>query len=312
MREISSITRRDLFDKLINDMYNEAPGWHWAGRFEEPDFLDRLYPVEELPSSDGRFPNAYSDIWQHCVNNPNDWQPDWIFNDERFELRDGNDEVLLNFLCEIIHPEVIKNQSHVSSIVSLMNEYLSADGWEVYQKSSISGRPVWGFQRIAIARSNHLQTIREFFPHVDSDYLQQQIHRMEKDVSENPVSAIGAAKDLIETVCKTILSEKGFAKSEIDTLKFPKLVRTALKELKLVPENISDAKKGSDVIKKLLNNFASIANCMRELRKSYGSGHGREASFKGLLPRHARLAVGSASTFATFLYETFKEQHEEK
>ena len=31
---------------------------------------------------------------------------------------------------------------------------------------------------------------------------------------------------------------------------------------------------------------------MAELRNSYGSGHGKDAKFKGLSPRHARLAVG--------------------
>ena len=51
---------------------------------------------------------------------------------------------------------------------------------------------------------------------------------------------------------------------------------------------------------------------MAELRNSYGSGHGKDAKFKGLSPRHARLAVGAGVTAVHFLWETFEEKHTEK
>ena len=48
----------------------------------------------------------------------------------------------------------------------------------------------------------------------DADYLRQQIIRMEEAVESDPALAIGTAKELIETCCKTILEERGepFAK----------------------------------------------------------------------------------------------------
>jgi hypothetical protein len=37
-------------------------------------------------------------------------------------------------------------------------------------------------------------------------------------------------------------------------------------------------------------------------------GHGKTADAKGLHPRHAKLAVGAASTLAVFLVETHNER----
>src|SRR5699024_12142258 len=33
-----------------------------------------------------------------------DWEDDWVFNDDRFQLRNGSDETFLNFLAETVHP----------------------------------------------------------------------------------------------------------------------------------------------------------------------------------------------------------------
>ena len=64
-----------------------------------------------MESNDSRFPNAIDDIWQHRINNPNDWEDNWIFNDSRFNLMSCDDSIFLNFLCEMIHPIVRENSS---------------------------------------------------------------------------------------------------------------------------------------------------------------------------------------------------------
>jgi hypothetical protein len=94
---ISEVTRRAIIDELIL-----GPTW-WAGRLEEPNFLARIYPMKELPSYDGRYTNAFGDVFQHRVNNL-DWGDDWIFTDDRFELATGPDEIFLRFLAETAHP----------------------------------------------------------------------------------------------------------------------------------------------------------------------------------------------------------------
>lgn len=33
-------------------------------------------------------------------------QYDWLFNDDRFPIKDGTDEELLDFICSVLHPGV--------------------------------------------------------------------------------------------------------------------------------------------------------------------------------------------------------------
>ena len=46
---------------------------------------------------------------------------------------------------------------------------------------------------------------------------------------------------------------------------------------------------------------------LAELRNLYGTGHGKDGKAQLLMPRHAKLAVGAATTLATILFETHKE-----
>jgi hypothetical protein len=139
----------------------------------------------------------------------------------------------------------------------------------------------------------------------DARHLAEQIRRIENSVNDDPSLAIGTAKELIETCCKTILSERG--KPITGTPDIPTLTKATLKELRLVPEGVSDASRGSDVIKRILQNLGTIGNGLAELRGLYGTGHGKDGKANGLTARHAKLAVGAATTLATFLFDTHEE-----
>jgi hypothetical protein len=52
------------------------------GRLNKTGFLGRVFDLESLPSTDSRFRDAEGDIWQHTVNNPGDWDADWVFHDD--------------------------------------------------------------------------------------------------------------------------------------------------------------------------------------------------------------------------------------
>jgi hypothetical protein len=77
-----------------------------------------------------------------------------------------------------------------------------------------------------------------------------------------------------------------------------------------VPEDIPESAKGADAIKRLLGNLGQVSQGIAELRNLYGTGHGKDGTFRGLGPRHARLAVGAATTLATFLFETHESRKE--
>lgn len=102
--------------------------------------------------------------------------------------------------------------------------------------------------------------------------------------------------------CKSILNNCNVSFSKSDDL--PKLVKLTVKQLELTPKDIPDKVKAGDTIKRLLSNLAVITQGIAELRNHYGTGHGKLNASKGLQPRHAKLAVGAASTLAVFLSET--------
>ena len=136
----------------------------------------------------------------------------------------------------------------------------------------------------------------------DARHLAEQVRRMENAIDDDPSLAIGTAKELIETCCKTIMAARG--KPVAGTPEVSNLTKETLRELKLIPEGVPDSTRGADVIKRLLMNLGTIGNGLAELRGLYGTGHGRDGRAKGLEARHANLAVGAAATLARFLFET--------
>lgn len=137
--------------------------------------------------------------------------------------------------------------------------------------------------------------------------IQQQIKRMKQSVESDPALAIGTAKELIETCCKVILAERHVSLDQ-KHLDISDLTKAVMRELKLVPEGVSEQRRGADTIKRILGNLANIGGGISELRNLYGTGHGQDGKAASLSARHARLAVGSAATFVNFLFETHKEQ----
>jgi hypothetical protein len=156
-----------------------------------------------------------------------------------------------------------------------------------------------------LAGSPSLEPLKAHAKALDANYLAEQIRRMEASIETDPSLAIGTAKELIETCCKTILAERG--KPVTGTPDVPTLTKETLKELKLVPDGVPDSARGSDVVKRLLSNLGTIGNGLAELRGLYGTGHGKDGKTQGVKPRHAKLAVGAAATLTTFLFETHKE-----
>lgn len=201
MNEISSITRRDIFDAISIIKID------WAGRLEEVAFLSRLYDLDSMASMDGRFPTAKGDIWQHRVNNY-DWEDDWVFNDKRFNLLNCNDDEFLGFLCQMIHPVVRPDKDEVEKILKLFNDNLCNDEFEIVETSHISNRPVFSGRRKFIGKASIEKRGNEIKNIFNADYVSRQINLMESSIEDSPYQAIGTAKELIETACKSIFKDR--------------------------------------------------------------------------------------------------------
>lgn len=295
---ITDITRMSIVDEMGARKIN------WAGRFDEPDFLSRLYNLEEMTSTDRRYSNAHGDIYQHRVNNL-DWEDDWVFYDGRFGLLKGDDETFLKFLAETVHPALRRPAQEVADLVAMYNEHLRHDGYELVETSQISGRPVFsGRSHLAVPGS--LRQVERAVQPGDRDYLTKQITRMEGSIESDPELAIGTAKELIETCCKTIMIALGEEPNKDWDL--PRLVKETAKRLQLTPDDVNPDAAAAESIRRVLGNLGSIVSGIAELRNSYGTGHGKSLGHGGLGPRHARLAVGAASTLAMFLFETYEQR----
>jgi hypothetical protein len=177
-----------------------------------------------------------------------------------------------------------------------MKKWIEKDGFQ-YSNGKV----------IPVGKNRAMEEIADATVSFDMPELHRQIERMKNAVEDDPGLAIGTAKELVETTCKTILEERGIPFDEDE--KISKLVKEARKALGLVPDNIPNSAKGSKIIHRLLSNLGNIAQGLGELRNLYGTGHGKTGKSKGLSARHARLAVGAASTLATFLFETHKKKN---
>ncbi|WP_064615388.1 hypothetical protein [Streptobacillus moniliformis] len=150
MGNISGITRRDIIDLFKNGitednwLVEETIYYPYYGRFDIVDFLKRLYKLDTWESGDSRLKNAEQEIMMHTRNG--DYSDNWIFDDERFHLIDGTDNVFLDFLCEVFHPEVRDENKEWKKYFEKINSLLREDGYELVASSKISGRDVFSWR----------------------------------------------------------------------------------------------------------------------------------------------------------------------
>ena len=174
MNRITDVTRQDIID-IIRDgfyfsyeepLYDGVKGGYILGydvrmpvygRLSEIEFLSRLYDLDNMPSTDRRYSNARGDIIQHTINN-DDWDNFWYFSDDRFHLSNGNDdEYLLRFICEMLHPAVRIESSDWQVYLDKFNEILNPDGYCLVAVKKISGRNAYEARErdhIIISHSN--------------------------------------------------------------------------------------------------------------------------------------------------------------
>ncbi len=150
MGRITEITKRDIYEMFregITDygIFDLKVDYPYYGRLDEIEFLERLYNLHEMESSDSRYSNAHGDIIQHTINN-DDYSYCWVFTDDRFQLNKGSDEIYLKFLCEVFHPYVRDEQRDWNRFFYEINKLIRVDGYELYSKEKISGRDIYGWR----------------------------------------------------------------------------------------------------------------------------------------------------------------------
>lgn len=139
-----------------------------------------------------------------------------------------------------------------------------------------------------------------------SGYMSQQIKLMLENQDSYPAEAIGKAKELVESCCRTILLRR-YETIDKDWT-FQQLVGRVFKVLDVMPNEVDDNSPIASSLKQIYGSLKGIVAPIAEIRNTYGTGHGRPVDFKGLDSRHAKLLVGMSVTLVQFLWAT----HEEK
>lgn len=140
-RRISELTRHDIVDFLA------AQQDSLYGRTALIEFLNRVWSLKEMPSSDPRFYTAEGDITQHMLNN-DDWDYKYLLW-EYLDLKECNDVIFLKLLEACVHPILRLSPDDVSERLAFFNEKLACDGYLLKEVDKMSGRPIYGARSIS-------------------------------------------------------------------------------------------------------------------------------------------------------------------
>jgi ABC-type lipoprotein export system ATPase subunit len=92
-------------------------------------FLSKIWDLRIMPSTDGRYNDAYGDIYQHMVNN-DDWDYEYLFI-TRLEILE-NDDVFQRFLQMVINPDIRKTEDSIMKFYLLINPYLEKENYGLF------------------------------------------------------------------------------------------------------------------------------------------------------------------------------------
>lgn len=300
MNKITSISRQKIADEIT---LNNIP---LGGKLNYADFLNRLYDLDRLPSKDRRYKTAYGDI--ECHSDWGDYEIAWMFTDDRFNLLHCPDEDFIRFLRETLNPTVCSNDIERQKLKEIYDKYLSIDGFELFEEDNISSIPIYSIRR-RLFGADLEEKKDKIKKHLNSEYVRAKIKIMSEAVHTNTDLALGTAKELIETTCKSILKEK---KNVVDkNWELARLFKETINQLSFLDPNKTDhPEEATRSIKQILGGFNSIVQGVAELRNTYGTGHGKDQYFKGLPPKYTEFMVAAVSDIIIFILQINGENTE--
>lgn len=292
---LTEVTRVAVFDEL------RIGSVRWSGRLSEVDFLNRMFDLDTLPSSDGRYSTMAEDVRKHRELN-DDWEPDWVFSDTRLALLRGPDATFLEFLCHMVHPTVRPDTAEAARLVASLNVHLAPDGWELASTKSISGRPTYQSR----PRGRDLVALPD--RQLPDDVLSLEYVRdlatqcEERHASGNYEGAVTLSRTLLEAIL-TELDRRLSDSPGDDKGELPKQYKRVAKLLRMDDERPELDDRFKDVVRGLV----TMVNGFSSLSSKIGDRHARVRKPRA---HHSRLMVNAARTAATFLVESYVVQVE--
>lgn len=139
-----------------------------------------------------------------------------------------------------------------------------------------------------------------------TEAIEQQIYAIESALESVPDFAFDLSKTLVESVCKTVLTDVG--QQADPNWDAPRLLKETTNRLALLPRNHPDPVKARDSVGKTIRGLLQTIQGLCELRNSYGmASHGRDGFSARLDIRQATLAAQAADTIVSFLYRIHRD-----
>ena len=133
-------------------------------------------------------------------------------------------------------------------------------------------------------------------------HIEAQVEAIEDAVASNPGLAFDLAKTLVESVCRTILTERGGSWAERDDL--PRLFKEVRNNLPVLPPHESQESEVRQSIYQTVSGLRSAVQGIAELRNQLGfASHGSDRHRPSMGVAHAEMAAQAADTIVGFLYD---------
>ncbi len=134
--------------------------------------------------------------------------------------------------------------------------------------------------------------------------LDEQLSRIQRNV-DDPGSLLGTAKDLLESISKFVLEERGMLPPR--RIDFDEGLHLALDQLGLLPTSVDASRPGGKQLRSIYQSAKTIATTANELRNLQGAGHGRTLP-TGVSPETGRYVIREAAHVAELMLSTHDRQ----
>ena len=102
----------------------------------------------------------------------------------------GDDQIVLAFLTEMLHPVVRIDESEVAALLAAVNEALASDGFELYACDWVSGPAIYGWRRLDAFHGASPELRLDERPLTNPDVLQEHLNRIRSGLVADPPAAI--------------------------------------------------------------------------------------------------------------------------
>lgn len=138
-------------------------------------------------------------------------------------------------------------------------------------------------------------------------HINEQVNGLERAVSENPGLAFDLARTVVESTCRTILSDRKITFNSDDDL--PGLFKMVTTNLPLLPVAASCEAEARRSLMQTLNGLHTALQGICKLRNAYGfASHGSEGNRPIMETVQALLAAQAADAIVGFLHRIHRQQ----